>query len=109
MKKNTQHAKKVLFTLFAMLMPLLIDAQAKVEIDGIRYNLDASTQQAEVTTHSNGIGYYSGSVTIPTIVTYEGVDYNVTSIESDAFSNCSNLTSITIPEGVTSIGNRAFR
>ena len=115
MKKNTQHAKKVLFTLFAMLMPLLIDAQTKVEIEGIWYNLTSETLQAEVTfkgsSYSEYTGEYSGSVTIPTIVTYEGVDYNVTSIESDAFRNCSSLTSITIPENsrLTSIGGSAFR
>ena len=34
---------------------------------------------------------------------------NVTSIGKFAFSDCSSLTSITIPESVTSIGKRAFR
>ena len=46
----------------------------------------------------------AGSVTIPS--TYNGLP--VTSIGSSAFSDCSDLTEITIPEGVTSIGNRAF-
>ena len=33
---------------------------------------------------------------------------SVTSISDDAFSNCENLTDITIPDSVTSIGSRAF-
>ncbi|MCM1533088.1 MAG: leucine-rich repeat protein [Corallococcus sp.] len=32
----------------------------------------------------------------------------VTEIASDAFKNCTNLTSVTIPDSVTSIGNYAF-
>ena len=48
------------------------------------------------------------SVTIPETVHYGHKDYTVTTIHSSAFSRCTGLTSITIPNSVTSIGNSAF-
>ena len=50
----------------------------------------------------------SGSVVIPSTVTYGGTTYSVTSIGGGAFSNCRGLTSVTIPNSVTSIGDYAF-
>lgn len=52
-------------------------------------------------------GFISGTLVIPSTVTYDDVTYNVTSIGYSAFSN-SFLTSVTIPNSVTSIGNYAF-
>ena len=51
---------------------------------------------------------YTGSVVIPETVTYNGSTYSVTSIGSDAFGDCSGLTSVTIGNSVTSIGSEAF-
>ena len=51
---------------------------------------------------------YSGNVTIPESVEYEGKTYRVTSIGGAAFEGCSGLTSVTIPNSVTSIGSSAF-
>ena len=50
----------------------------------------------------------SGDINILASVTYDGSHYSVTDIISDAFSGCSALTSITIPDSVTSIGDSAF-
>ena len=97
--------KKQLILFFLVLLPLM--ANAAVEIDKIWYNLEPKTKQAEVTSMPNN-GKYSGTVSIPSAVLYNGVTYNVTSIGYMAFRVCRNLTFVTIPNSVTSIGNCAF-
>ena len=77
-----------------------------VQIDGLYYNLDADNQTAEVTSMPSG--KYTGDIIIPESVEYYSVTYTVTSIGDYAFSGCSGLTSITIPNSVTSIGQSAF-
>ena len=49
------------------------------------------------------------AITIPSSVEIGGMECSVTKVGNQAFSNCSNLTSIEIPNSVTSIGDRAFR
>lgn len=67
-------------------------------IDGITYTLNTSTSTATVTNTP------SGSVVIPATVTYNNRKYNVTAVTGVN----SGVTSVEIPEGVTSIGT-AFR
>ena len=50
----------------------------------------------------------SGTLNIPATTTINGKEYSVTSIGNDAFKDCYNLQSVTIPNSVTSIGNNAF-
>ncbi len=48
------------------------------------------------------------NVIIPDTINVDGEDIPVTTIRESAFSGCSSLTSIIIPDSVTSIGNLAF-
>ena len=52
--------------------------------------------------------YVTGNLIIPGSVTYNGTTYNVTELLG-AFINCSSLTSVTIPNSVTTIGGVTFR
>lgn len=51
---------------------------------------------------------YTGNVVIPEEVTFMNHTRKVISIGYDAFDNCSKLTSVTIPNSVTYIGDYAF-
>ena len=95
--------------MLALLLPATVTAH-DFEVDGIYYIINGN----EATVTFRGTSYYeysneySGSVTIPSSVTYNGTIYSVTSIGVLAFYNCSGLTSVTIPNPVTEIGYSAF-
>ena len=66
-------------------------------------------------TTSTYYNYVSGNVVIPATVTYNGTTYSVTELRSiynfigyGAFESCDSLTSVTIPNSVTSIGEFTF-
>lgn len=50
----------------------------------------------------------SGALTLPSSVQNNGTTYNVVDIDDRAFQNCTALTAVTVPEGVTRIGRLAF-
>ena len=104
--KQTKH-----FLLMAtMLLCSLATSAHDFEVEGVYYNIISDTE-AEITFKGDDSyqgGWYSGSITIPATVTYDGVEYSVTSIGDYAFRDCSHLTTINIPEGVTSIGYQTF-
>ena len=78
----------------------------KFEVDGITYVVNNDVNTVSVT---SGNAKYSGDVAIPSSVVYLGNTYSVTSIGSWAFAFCDELTSVTIPNSVTSIDMDAFQ
>ena len=66
---------------------------------------DATNHKVAVASGNNKL---TGAIAIPATVIYGGNTYSVTSIGKYAFSGCSGLTFIIIPNSVTSIGESAF-
>ena len=130
--------KKILLFLVALFVATMTFAY-EAQIDGIYYNFDHENKTATVTHDGeiwedyetlNDAGYTQLDIVIPEKVTYNGVEYSVTSIgidaffhcdffsfimgnsvttiESYAFNNCRLHSSITIPNSVTTIESYAF-
>ena len=99
--------KTLLLALLTLLLPLAANAY-DFEADGIYYNRNSNGSSVTVTYRTTSYNSYSGSVVIPSTVTYNNKQYSVTSIGDYAFKGCSGLTSITIPNSVTSMGANSF-
>lgn len=110
--------KKHLFVVIALLLGAMsVKAQSSLDttqIDGIWYILDRANHTATVTYgpgEMGGIGQdtYAGRLIIPEYVNLwdaqEGsMQYPVTAIGDQAFAWCTNLTGITIPKTVQTLG-----
>ncbi len=77
-------------------------------VDGIYYNRISATEVEVTNTSTNTNGDYSGVIVIPETISYLGYTLNVTAIGNEAFKKSSNLTSVQLPESITSIGSYAF-
>lgn len=76
------------------------------EVDGITYNVLDNTSVAVAKSAGKA---YEGSVDIPTAITYQGREYNVTKIATFAFANSTGLTSVTMGNNITAIEEAAFQ
>ena len=105
------------FLLFvALVLPLLASA-SDIEVknaDGVTIYYNYINDGTELSVTFRGTSYseysneYTGNVIIPKEVTFMNKTLKVTSIGNAAFSYCSGLTSVTIPNSVTSIDGGAF-
>lgn len=106
--------KKFFFMLLLATVACLSSFAYDFEANGIFYSLteewdsetDSYVRSAAVT---SGDALYEGDITIPASVSYNDQTYLVKYIWDDAFSNCPRLTSVVLPNTITSIGRSAFQ
>lgn len=89
-----------------------------VKVDNLYYNLNKEKHTAEVTykecKYSKPVkGWiiendYQGEIVVPETIIYKEEVYTVAGFSQSAFENSKKLTSITIPQSVLSIANKAF-
>ena len=123
---------KQLLNLALLFLPLLAKASVvigditdnvelsyDVQIGGLCYRI--SDNEAIVTFDNYEVGEnevavetyyacptYTGHIVIPETIEYKGKIYTICTIGPGAFGDCSDLTSIVIPNSVTSIDKHAF-
>ena len=102
--------KKYLFFLCMLISTLSVWAH-DFEVNGIFYKIMTNTSVYVSYKGDNVIDFsdeYSGSINIPPTVTYNGKTYTVEGVWNNAFKYCTGVTSITIPNTVTTINQSAF-
>ena len=99
--------KKLLLFMLATLVAMAAGAVEVFENGSIEYEIASSTR---VTVRGlTASAASSTTITIPSVVTYNGTKYRVYTIRENAFLGKNNLTSVTIHWGVSEIKSGAFQ
>ena len=98
---------KRIFTLFLLFLSVRAMGQSFVS-NGIVYGI-TSEQTVEVQPYYVMLSSpYSGAISIPQTVDNDGITYTVTAVGESAFESCGNVTGMTLPPTVRSIGSYCF-
>lgn len=98
----------LLWVLSMVILPLSAVSYDFIE-NGICYKLLSYGNFVEVNCDdTQRISSYEGDIIIPTTVTHNGQEYYVVGIGDYAFYGCGNVTSVKMPETISSIGQYAF-
>ena len=98
-----------IFFVFLAVLALTSTAKAQYfEVNGIVYGI-TTDQTVEVQPYYTLLDNpYSGAIIIPQTVEYGGIAYTVTALGESAFENCGNVTSLTLPQTIRSVGSYCF-
>lgn len=89
---KTTTFKRAIFAIAMMLITASTSWAYDFIVDGIYYNYNGDGGTVSVTYKNKDYDSYSGSVVIPSTVTYDGTTYSVTKIGESAFERCRQLT-----------------
>ncbi|MBR4147506.1 MAG: leucine-rich repeat domain-containing protein [Bacteroidales bacterium] len=99
--------KRALLSVLLVLFALTGMAQTTFSVGDLNYRVNDDGVSVTVTGHVNGYDA-TGDLTIPASVSYEGHDYVVNTIGNTAFMYCFYLTSLNMPNSITTIEEGAF-
>ena len=104
---------------FGLCLPTAAEEETSGDFDTLHWSFEETSGTLTITCTaaegvpmpdfaSNTIPWESHSVYIKSVVFSDGGRGHFTSIGRSAFYGCTNLTAITLPDGLTSIGGYAF-
>ena len=106
--------RRLLVAVFCLTGVVALQA-ANITVDGINYTT-ASGNKATVAKYTidktvtpYDTLFYTGNIVIPETITYEGVDYTVVATAANAFVDCRDLLSVTLPASCVTIGRNCFK
>ncbi|MCD8286189.1 MAG: leucine-rich repeat domain-containing protein, partial [Clostridia bacterium] len=111
--------RNILLSVFCLYLTPLTANAVTLQVDSITYILDKENMTASVAAQYEYSGadgtllaiysWLKGDIVIPSVITDEsGNEYTVTSLEQGAFENLRSVTSVTLPNSVTSYGKYSF-
>lgn len=106
-KKNLRNVIGAGIPLFALLCIHAVVSAQSFEAGGIIYNILLPTGNT-VEVAPKWDNPYSGAITIPHTVEYDGSSYTVTALGESAFEGCTGVTSLMLPATIRSIGSYCF-